>query len=237
MEEKEKKDDKLAISTGQAIAIIFITVFMATVIMILEVKTLSETKNIDNTGTSTKVESQATAEAKPPVAQKNEKTQVAQNKTAEDKMEELSKKIRQDEAARAKTEEQKNENTTPEEGTKQEIKLENYKGEWYKSKNDYDALKQNLNPDTLRITSVKDDKITFDFYVTRTGDFNNVSVSIEGGYGTFEANTENGLSTDKNKAKISGSIKFFEKGITLEVFDSNVQDIIPGTQYEFKYKK
>ena len=237
MGEKETKKEKSIISDGKAALVILITVFLASAIITAEMLIVKNKRNEVNLMLATKQERQLKPVEEQPVVQQNEETSVTKNETSKNEMDELSAKIRKDEAKKAKEATQADENTTAAEEKKQELKLENYKGEWFKTKKDYEALKQNLNPDSLKITNVKDDNITFDFYVTKVGNFNNVSVSVEGGYGTFVANSDNAVSTDKTKAKIDGSVKLFDDGITLEIFDSNIESITSGTQFNFKYKK
>ena len=114
-----------------------------------------------------------------------------------------------------------------------ELNIKNYLGTWYESK----KHTSDKNPNTLQITSVDNNKITFDLYITRTANFDNVTVYVNNGSGTFEAITDNGPSKDGGTSKINGHVELGNNTIKLVIDKSNVLYLDSDSKYNFEYKK
>lgn len=128
-----------------------------------------------------------------------------------------------------------NTNTTQNNTTESINNLEKYKGIWYEKESDSKA-NEHQNPTTIKITSVNNNQITFDLYITRTADFNNVKVNINNNYGTFEA-TEDALGLPgQNVGKIKGNITLSDNTIKLVITESTVMYLDAGSTYTFTYK-
>ena len=78
--------------------------------------------------------------------------------------------------------------------------------------------------------------MTFNLYITRTAQFDDVNVIINNNYGTFEAITDNGPSSDGNISKITGRLELFDNEIKLYIEHSNVLYLDSNTEYTFTYK-
>ena len=112
------------------------------------------------------------------------------------------------------------------------INLNSYLGEWYESEQHF----SDTNPNNLSVKEINNNQIIFDLYITRTANFDDVSVSINNNKGTFEAITENGPSADGNTSKITGNIELENNTIKLTIDKSNVLYLNSNSEYVFKYK-
>ena len=110
--------------------------------------------------------------------------------------------------------------------------ISNYLGTWYEMKKN----SSERNPNTLNVTNIDNNKVSFNLYLTRIGDFNNVTVYISNNLGRFEAITENGPSKDENESKITGYIELKNNTIKLVIGQSNVMYLDSGSKYNFEYK-
>jgi len=114
----------------------------------------------------------------------------------------------------------------------QNINLDGYNGNWYESS----RHASDLNPNNINIRKIDAENVLFDLYITRTAQFDDVSVIVSENSGKFEAITENGRSTNDEQAKISGRIEFKNNNIILHVEKSNVFDLDSGKVFTFTYK-
>ena len=112
------------------------------------------------------------------------------------------------------------------------LNIKNYIGTWYESK----KHTSDKNPNTLQIKSVDNNKITFDLYITRTANFDNVTVYVNNGSGTFEAITDNGPSKDSGASKVNGHVELGNNSIKMVIDKSNVLYLDSGSKYNFEYK-
>ena len=111
------------------------------------------------------------------------------------------------------------------------MNLEDFIGMWFE--NEANSKIQNSN--YLYIKSINNNTLTANLYITRTAEFENISIPIKNNKGNFEALTENGLSTDNNPAKITGHITIDNNLITLIITKSNVKGLTAPIQYKFTY--
>lgn len=113
-----------------------------------------------------------------------------------------------------------------------QINLNDYLGSWYETHNHTN----DKNPSNVKIKNVNNNKLVIDLYISRTAQFNNFEVNMNGNTGSFEAVTDNGPSIDGQIAKISGKIELSNNTVTINVTKSNVKYLNDGTKYIFTYK-
>ena len=111
-----------------------------------------------------------------------------------------------------------------------ELSINSYKGTWYESK---EHLK-NQNPSSINIKNINNNKLTFDLYISRLANFDDVKINIT--EEEFQATSDNAITKDNNKAKVSGFIRLINGEVIVLIKDSNIVDIEPNTSYIFTYK-
>lgn len=111
-----------------------------------------------------------------------------------------------------------------------ELNINSYKGTWYGSK----EHSKDQNPSSINIKNINNNKLTFDLYISRLANFDDVKINIT--EEEFEATSDNAISKDNNKAKVSGFIRLINGEVIVLIKDSNIIDIEPNTSYTFTYK-
>ena len=114
-----------------------------------------------------------------------------------------------------------------------EVKKEDYVGSWYKDKDNFDSLKEGLNPVSLDLKLEKDTLI-MNLYFTRVGNFEDIIIKLENNKASFEGVSENARSNDGTTAKIKGEITLDSGMIILTILETNVSGI--DKEYEFLFR-
>lgn len=118
-------------------------------------------------------------------------------------------------------------------GSGENSDMNTYVGEWYEST----EHASDSNPDSLKIKINNNKLFVEELYFSRIANFENFDISVNNGLGTFEAITDNGVSSDGKQAKITGTLVFGNNTIRVLVEKSNVEELEPNMMYTFTYKK
>ncbi|MBQ9318408.1 MAG: hypothetical protein IJR82_02120 [Bacilli bacterium] len=90
-------------------------------------------------------------------------------------------------------------------------------------------------PSTITIKNVEGNQITFDLYISRTAQFDNIKVNTD--VREFSADSDNGVTKDDIEVHIDAFITLVDDEIILVIRYSNIQGISDNTVYTFKYKE
>lgn len=112
-----------------------------------------------------------------------------------------------------------------------DVNIADYKGIWYQNS----EHAKDKNPSTITIKNVEGNHITFDLYISRTAQFDNIKVKTD--VREFSADSDSGVTKDDIEAHIDAFITLVDDEIILVIRHSNIQGISDNTVYTFKYKE
>ncbi|MGM9881779.1 MAG: hypothetical protein ACI31S_02925 [Bacilli bacterium] len=111
--------------------------------------------------------------------------------------------------------------------------IDNYKGTWYES----EQHSKDQNSNRIIIKEIDNNKITFDFYITKAANFSDVIVYISNNYGTFEATSDNGPTSTGKLGKVTGYVQLADNTIKLVIGQTDIMYLNSGTKYTFTYQR